>query len=426
MKSARLLPRPRILAGLLVALVVACTVSAHAAAGEVLRDEDLFARWLRASPEVASWRAQIGSARFDAVTAGLAPNPTFSFTVTQLAAGENVNGKTSYAVQLEIPLPIFGQLALKRGAALSMVSVAELSVEVAVWQRSAEIQRAMLGRAFSSSRVAMLEANLLELDRLDGIVRKRAAAGANSAYDVLRVQTTAATMRAALANAKIERDRAESTLVALIADPSLTQAPIERAGLAGFVGPEDEARLLEVAFARRPDLELTRRSAVALDRTASAYRRSAVPMPSLFLAPSVTQGPFSLGFTAGLSMPLPLFDRNQGAVARVENDAAAQRDLSLAVAVRIRTEVTSAFRARQAAKAALGDFQREGLTPAATLLTRAETTYQAGAFSIAELFDAYRTVWDARTQALDLERQMADSEAEVEHACVLVAAWSSR
>ncbi len=207
----------------------------------------------------------------------------------------------------------------------------------------------------------------------------------------------------------------------MIADPSLTAAPIERAGLAGFVGPEDEARLVEIAFARRPDLELARRTANAQDATASALRRTAVPMPSLVLAPNLVQGPYSFGMTAGLSIALPMFDRNQGAISRAENDAAAQRDLASALAVRIRAEVGSAFRARQAAQASLDDFKTTGLAPAGELLQRAETTYQAGAFSIAELLDAYQTVWAARAEAFDLERQRADAEADVEHAAVLVA-----
>ena len=53
-------------------------------------------------------------------------------------------------------------------------------------------------------------------------------------------------------------------------------------------------------------------------------------------------------------------------------------------------------------------------------MTRAEITYQAGNFKIAELFDAYQTAWDARAQELDLARQMTDAEAAVERACMLL------
>ena len=52
-------------------------------------------------------------------------------------------------------------------------------------------------------------------------------------------------------------------------------------------------------------------------------------------------------------------------------------------------------------------------------------SYQAGTFAILDLLDAYRAVWDARVQALELERAFAQAEAELEHAAVLAAHQST-
>ena len=223
-------------------------------------------------------------------------------------------------------------------------------------------------------------------------------------------------MRASLDNARIARDRFEAALLALIGDPTLSTAPLTRAGLAPFPGPEDEAQLIEMAFQRRPDLELAHRNVTANESAASAWRRVAVPVPSAFVAGTVGLGftepgaaPTNFYLTAGLSIDLPTFTRNQGAIARAENDAEANRVLGKSLEQRIRMEVSGAFRARQNAKRALEDFRTKGLAAASELMTRAEITYQAGSFKIVELFDAYQTVWDARTQELDLARQMTDA-----------------
>jgi outer membrane protein TolC len=37
-----------------------------------------------------------------------------------------------------------------------------------------------------------------------------------------------------------------------------------------------------------------------------------------------------------------------------------------------------------------------------------------------DLLDAYRAVWEARSQALELEKAFAEAEAELEHAAVLL------
>lgn len=391
------------------------------AADASLRDDDIFQRWLQASPEVASWRMQVGSARFDVVTAGLLPNPNLQFSITQLGAGVNTSSKTQYQAQLLVPLPIFGQVGTRVDAAEALVSVTEVGVRLALWQRAGDLQGAMLEHAFAVARVEMLAQNVAELARIDRVVRTRTSAGAGSEYDVLRVQTSSSVMRASLDNGNVARERAEFTILSLVGDPTLGAAPIRREGLASFSAPEDEAALIAIALERRPDLELARRSAYAGELAASAWRRNAVPVPSLFVGALVGAGPeHSVYLTGGLSIDLPTFARNQGAIGRALNDAESQRVLAKGLDARIRADVAGSWRARQSAKRALDEFRATGVPAAAELIKRAEVTYQAGTFKIAELFDAYQTVWNARAQELDLDRQLADAEAAVERACVLM------
>ena len=53
-------------------------------------------------------------------------------------------------------------------------------------------------------------------------------------------------------------------------------------------------------------------------------------------------------------------------------------------------------------------------------MRRAEVSYQAGAFAILELLDAYHSVWDAQSQEIDLEETFAHAEADLEHAVALL------
>jgi outer membrane protein TolC len=78
------------------------------------------------------------------------------------------------------------------------------------------------------------------------------------------------------------------------------------------------------------------------------------------------------------------------------------------------------FSARVVFSLVLRQFRKRSVAAATDMLKRAENTYQAESFSIDQLFDAYQTIWDARLQELELERQSADSEAALERATVLV------
>ena len=202
--------------------------------------------------------------------------------------------------------------------------------------------------------------------------------------------------------------------------PALNSAPITRDGLLDFRGPENEAALMEIARSRRPDLELARRGIAAAQSSASRYRREVTPIPSLSFGPYFNGGPSSVSLQASVSVTLPVFDRNQGQIGHALADAQGQHELAQAIEQRIRIEVHGAWQAREQARQALEAFRTGGLKTTDELLKRAEVSYQAGTFAILDLLDAYRAAWDAREQALDLEKAFAQAEAELEHAAVLL------
>lgn len=407
-------------------VIVSLGLAAAPARGEeatptpTLREEEVLEHWLKNSPEVASWRTKVAGAHQDVRSARIWPNPEVSLSGVKLLDGTPPDGDSGWQGQLTVHLPVFGQIGARINAAERLVDVAEVNVLSAIWARAYEIQSAMVERAFADARLLMLRKNLSEVDRIEQIVKTRVRAGSNSEYDLLRVTTTTSTIHGAMSEATIARNRAEAKLVGLIADPSLQSVPITREGLANFRGPEHEPALLDFALKVRPDLELARRGALAAHASAERYRKDAIPTPSVFAQGYVVYRQYGVQFTGGISLPIPTFDRNQGQVGRALTEAQGQELLTQALATRVSAEVAGAWRARSDARAALAEFRERSLAPANELLRRAEVTYQVGTFSIAELFDAYQTIWQARSQELLLENQEADAEAELERAAGLV------
>lgn len=412
--------------GLLALLALApATAAAQTTDSAAVTEASVLHRWAARSQEVASLRAQVREARFDVVTAALWPNPSLQVSFLGTPAGTPPDGRTNYGIQLTQPLTVFGQVRARRDAAVAALSQSEVSVAVSLWTIGSDLQALMVARAFADARVTAAEGNLAQVARLEEIVERRLAAGASSTYDALRVRVGASTLRAALNDARVERDRAEARLAARIADPEVTTVPITREGLSAFRGPEDPRALLELALRRRPDLELARRGVAVSQAAASRWTAENRWSPSVYLGAYGTQDPGSISVTAGLSFPLPLFDRNQGLVGRANTEAEAQRSLASALEVRIDREVAGAWAARAHARAALDEYRAQTVTATAELVRRAEVTYQAGgsgssAFTIQDLLDAYRSMWDARAQELNLQEAFAESEADLERAAALV------
>lgn len=384
-----------------------------------LREEDLLRHWLTSSPEVAAWRNQIGASRFDVLTARLWPNPQLQVSGAGVVQGDPGGGRVGVSAQLAFGLPIFGQVSGRVDAAEASVHVAEAQIMQALWTRASDIRHAMLDRIFADARVRMLQTNLDELMVFRQIVDTRAHDGANSQYDVLRVDNAVATLSAALSDASIERDRAETTLLSLISDPNLHAAPISRDGLGEFAGPASESQLVDEALRHRPDLELARRGVVAAEAQASRYRREAIPTPTVWVGGTVTRDVPSVTVAGGIGIPLPTFDRYQGVVGHAVADADTNRMLVAALESRIRAEVHGAWVARQSATDALARFRREGLPLTQSMMDRAQIAYRAGAMSIADLFDAYRTMWEARLEEIALQETSVNSEADLERAAAV-------
>jgi cobalt-zinc-cadmium efflux system outer membrane protein len=390
-------------------------------------EDGILALWLARSREVTSFRAQLGAARFDIVTATAWPNPQLQIAATKVVSQPAVpvgqdpaTPVWGFSPQVAFPLPVLGQMSARKEAAMAAFSVAEVDVLVTLWERAADLKDAMLSLVFAQERMAALDRNLQELAGIADVVNARAAAGANPRYDVLRVGTTESTFRAALSSARIDRDQAEAKLLSLLAIPGLAKIEVTREALAPFHGPGSEAEMIAAGLARRPDLELARRQVAASLANAHHFERENVPVPNVYVGTTHTLDFPSFGLQAGVSFNLPVFDRNKGPIGRARAEATGNAALGEALETRIRAEITGAWRARVAAAEALEQFRRVGLATTGELLERAIVSYKAGSFAVLDLLDAYRAVWDARAQELDLARAFAEAEAEVERAAALI------
>ena len=384
----------------------------------------LLSRWLARSKEVESWRAEVGAARFDIVTASLLPNPAIALETMGTVVGRDTppDGLVNWGAELETELPIFGQRRARRTAAMRALDVAQMAVALQVWERASDIREAAIERAFADLELGLAEEALAELTEIRRVVGSRAAGGVAPRYDAMRVEILHASLEAEAASARVERDSAEVRLVSMVADPTLKVAPIRREGLPRFTRSLDEGSLVKQALEGRPDVLLERRGETAKLAEARQYRVEARPTPSVAVGTYVTHLPRSGSVRGEVSVPLPIFDRNQGLRGRATAEARGHADMALALEARINAEVSGAFRNRRRAEEALARFEQSGVLATADLLERAWRAYEGGQFSIAELLDAYEAVWEARHKRLELDLALALAEAELSRAAGMIPA----
>jgi len=239
------------------------------------------------------------------------------------------------------------------------------------------------------------------------------------------VRRVAAARDPLLAGARAEAGTAEAR-VAL--DAARTEAAIARTTLASLIGsdPSFDLDLNDLApdarrahahdadLAALPDMariEAMRRRARAETRLERA--RGHVD-PTLSLGVRRFEADGETGLVAGVSLPLALFDRNRGAIARA---SAAERraDYDLQVARQRLDRDTQALKLRlDSAAKTVAALERTVIPQAERALTLAREGYAQGGFSYLDVLEAQRALSAARQSRIETLRAYHTTEAALD------------
>lgn len=135
-------------------------------------------------------------------------------------------------------------------------------------------------------------------------------------------------------------------------------------------------------------------------RGATLARERAAAVPNVTLRGGVRQQEQidSTQFVAGFSLPLPLFNRNQGAI-RAATELLAKADVDEAVALTsLRTELTNAYQALLTARTSVDLLRATVLPGAQEAVKGTKEGYDAGRYSYLEVLDAQRTLASSQAQ----------------------------
>jgi cobalt-zinc-cadmium efflux system outer membrane protein len=116
----------------------------------------------------------------------------------------------------------------------------------------------------------------------------------------------------------------------------------------------------------------------------------------------------------GLSMPIPLFDRNQGTVQAATRRADQARDLRNAAELRLRSETRQALARWSSATTDIRAFEQSILPAAQRALESATRGFQMGKFAFLDVLDAQRTLIDSRGRYLQALAEATDAWASLE------------
>ena len=322
-------------------------------------------RMLCANLDLQALRQEIPQAQADILSAGLRSNPLLYADTLFIPYGSFSNAKpggpTQYDFNITYPIDISG----KRLARVRVARLAKSGVE-AQYQDAVRRQIGTLYRAFVDLQLARLNARaaqntVKEQEKVVTEATARQARGGRQIDNAERLAIELEQTRSAAEDTISSLEDAREGVALLLNLPPEETSRLEPKGKlkvpATLLLSLDE--LTQIALTARPDLVSLRRGVGRAESELGLARTNRFEDVFLFYDPITYQDnrpsklPSSHTWGLGLTVPLPLFNRNQGNIARAQgNISQSQIELS-ALQRRVVSEVRIAEREFRAARDAL-------------------------------------------------------------------------
>jgi cobalt-zinc-cadmium efflux system outer membrane protein len=394
---------------------------------------------LSQSPLVEASRARGDAARGARAAAGTFPNPVGTFWRENAGyPGQSLPDTLSPETSLYLTLPL--EPLFQRGSRVRRadeeVRTLEASLKLARRRVAADSARAFFHVALAQALAEEAEENRDRLDQLAGYIGVRVREGVTAEAELLRlrVERDQATTTVVVADVELTRRRAELTLYVMEpaarpeSGPLRVAVPDLAAPAAAAIPPLSE--LLVRARAARAELVVERARLAGAEAAVEVERSLKLRQLGATFGNKHTEGRNTL--IAGVSVSVPLFDRNQGGVARATAERlAADQDLAWAERL-VAADVEGAHGAAIRLARQLADLQASFLARAEQVHQLTLGAYQEGGATLLQLLDATRMLADARltyARVLFAQRQSLfelalSTGAEPAEAIDLLRAWS--
>jgi cobalt-zinc-cadmium efflux system outer membrane protein len=394
-------------AGALSTVFLLATATVQEASAQTLTLESALQTAFANNPEMAAAQWEIDIAQGGRQQAGLIPNPVASWD----AEDTRRNSRTT-TVKLSQTLELGG----KRGARIDVATRAQEAAALTLEQRRnvlrAEVIDGYYGALRAQERLDLAQRSLALAERGLVVANGRVTAGKSSPVEATRAQVQLSEIRLEFNRAQMGLTDAYRRLAASTGAASTDFQAVAAQSQAAPTLPSPAqllGRLEQTAELRLAELQIVQgEAALGLEK---AQR---IPDLDVSIGSQYDASVRERVNVVGVSMPIPLFNRNQGNVLAASRRADQARDLRNAAELRLRTETRQALDLWQTANTEVRSFNQQILPAAQSAVDSATRGFEMGKFNFLDVLDAQRTLIAARTQYLAATAQATDAWVRIE------------
>lgn len=346
-----------------------------------------------ANPELAAAGRELEALEAGIIQARLIPNPQLETLIEDTRAATRTT-----TLQLNQPIELGGKRAARIRAAERGRDVAAADLDA----RRAEIRAAVMAAFYDTlaaqERLRLAQASVELAQSVTTIAARRVAAGKVSPVEEIKARVAEAGVRIELTSAASELASARKRLTSLWGNPS---PRFERAeGELEVLPPLPVLAELDSRLGTAPGLTRVRIEVARRDALAQIERSRRVPDVIVGLGAKRDEALGHDQVIFGMSIPIPLFDRNQGNRLQALRRADQARDALSAAELQSANALALAYARLDVARSEAESLQRDILPGARRAFEAASKGFELGKFSFLDVLDAQRTLFQAKSQYL--------------------------
>ena len=351
---------------------------------------------MQANPDIAVVMRGREVESAQALQAAARPNPTLAGQVQDLRSQNRI---TTIAISQQL------ETASKRdkrmAAADATLSMADADIRITQAEISAKTYAAFY-QVLAAQQAQALAQELLKIStQSKESTAKRVLAGKVSPVEETKAKVAEAGLKIELASASQQLVSTKQRLASLWAKSLESNNHVDYIAV-GELEKLDNIATLDDLMAQLADSpRLTKASLAITQKQALSAIEQSKQTPDVTVSLGAQRNEELGGITQaiiGLSIPIPLFDKNQGNLQSARAREFQSIDEKIALENQLKTELAEAYSRRQLQIEASNTYQQDILLGAQSAYEAARKGFEFGKFSFLEVLDAQRTLFQAKTQ----------------------------
>ncbi len=353
----------------------------------------------------------ISQSKANQITAGLRPNPVFDtdalfipfFSPSHLTSN-NLNTNSEFDAGLSYDFELYGKRKARMTAAQAATMVTTSLVSNDERRLRYDVAAQFINVLYAESKLRFAKQDLATFDKSLNISQKQYQAGSISRGSLLKLRLQRLLFQTDVTSAEVAVIQAKDNLRQLVGFDALPQN-YDVIGKLQTNNPHRSLLGLEAeALQHRPDLRAARQGIIQAQSNLHLAR--AYAHPNLGTTVDYTHLQAMNQLSAYATIAIPIFDRNQGNIARASAQITQAEEQERAADQLVLTQVRSAYAQQQSALQVVRLYRSGYLNEAQQSLSISEYAYLRGDTSLLNFLDAERSY---RTVELNYRRALADA-----------------